>query len=724
MSSRHTRAGDMIGTVLYMAPEQFHGADADRVSDIFSFGDVAYELLCGEHPFFGTDVGAIMYKITSTDPAPLRSRLAEIPPRLEAVIHRALAKDRDLRHQGLEDVVYDLQSILQDLKKQRAQGLLREIRPVLEAGDNEAVLRCIRQVLELDPANIEAREMRDELQQRLQQEVIRARLEVLVEQGDSQLRQRQFTEAIGTYESALRLDRTNLTVLERIESARALLAARRASMRLLGEARLQADAGELEAALATAKHAVAEDEGNPEGPAAVRRFEEMIAERERQAEFERALAAAEELRSNGTYDGALAALEALEAEWPGNARIASVRTQARREQAEERRRLRHQEYERRLAACRELLGAEDWERAIAELEEIREEYPEEDAAVPYLAQARDALERERQRQAIAAAIEQAGVEEAAGRLEAALGVIEEAARRYPEATELARRRDEIQAAIEAKRRQERLAEVVAATETALAMGPPAVAVETARRALAEFPDDAVLRELLERALEAKADLDRREYIDAILASAGSLEERGLWSQAHAEVTGALEIHPESAELIAAEARVAERIAEQERRIRTHSDAIEAALAAHDCSRAISAAQQAQAEFPAEPLFLDLAIRAWRERRRQELRTSGDHVRHYLKSEQLEKAELYIETLRPVFGRDAVWQLLQKEAGQRRRVRDGLQLAEQHLSEGRFEQAEQVLGKLADEDISGGTVIHKLNELRSARARGAQAGGAS
>src|SRR5262249_1134326 len=94
-SARLTQKGAVIGTASYMPPEQLRGADCDALSDIFSWGVVAYELLAGRHPFHAEHAAAMMYAITSRDPDPLQQHAPGCPPALEEIILRALAKDRD-----------------------------------------------------------------------------------------------------------------------------------------------------------------------------------------------------------------------------------------------------------------------------------------------------------------------------------------------------------------------------------------------------------------------------------------------------------------------------------------------------------------------------------------------------------------------------------------------------------------------------------------------------
>ncbi|WP_441286495.1 serine/threonine-protein kinase [Sorangium sp. KYC3313] len=103
-----TRTGMVLGTPAYMAPEQAKGDEIDPRADIYAVGAVLYHALTGRRPFERSDPTAVLLAVMTEEPPPLRSLNPEIPPGLEAVVQRAMAKEREGRHASMGELASEL----------------------------------------------------------------------------------------------------------------------------------------------------------------------------------------------------------------------------------------------------------------------------------------------------------------------------------------------------------------------------------------------------------------------------------------------------------------------------------------------------------------------------------------------------------------------------------------------------------------------------------------
>lgn len=122
-----TTTGEIKGKFAYMAPEQILGAEVDQRADLFAVGIMLYLLTTGRHPFKNHNSAGVLHSISSDEPAPSPSlEQPDYPAALEAVVMKALHKQRELRWSSAEEMRSALEQAIPEAFARGADARVRE----------------------------------------------------------------------------------------------------------------------------------------------------------------------------------------------------------------------------------------------------------------------------------------------------------------------------------------------------------------------------------------------------------------------------------------------------------------------------------------------------------------------------------------------------------------------------------------------------------------------
>jgi len=514
--SSMTMTGQVLGTVMYMSPEQVQGQKVDARSDVFSLGIVLYELLTYQKPFTGEDVPTIFFKILNEPPEPIFTYLPQCPAELEKIVQRALAKDRNQRYQSTEDMAFDLQRVADSLKRDTVEVYLQQGQLSLQNKDFTVAKECLQRVLEIDSSHEVAKNLLSAVRESIQAQQRTQKVEEHLRQAREAIQLEHYEDAIGLLEETLLLEPSNqdaqsckkLAVEQRDRREKIRRHLERAEG-LAGKAEFPRAKVELESLLAI----------DPENTAARSMMDWVVkelTEQERLRQVREYLEGARTRFAEMNFAKANELLDKAREIDPGNIEIQALTQMVRSaEEKEERRKL----LVKRIAEIEDKLGKNELDLAAAFSDEALRAFPDDPQVIRIHAQVLRRVEINKRRTYVDEQLQAARDLLQKNEHAAARAVLEKACETVPEDHRLAAYLKTVleaqeQAALGAARQ-----EAIREANNQIRADNFAAAIEGLEKSLARSGQSAEVMDLLQFARERLADQQREEQIRSVLSRA-------------------------------------------------------------------------------------------------------------------------------------------------------------------------------------------------------------
>ena len=367
-------ASQIMGTLYYMSPEQVNGQPSDGRTDLFSTGVVLYQLVTNRLPFQGQSTTNTLLKITMEPPPPLKDFVPVYPPELEAIVLRALTKDRERRYQSADEMAFELRQMQGHLKQELIDHNMEEVAVLMKRADLCKAKDRLIQVLKIDQQNTKANQLLREVLGQIQRQEVNAQVTKLRERAEEALAQNQYPSAQECLDRALSLDKNNTELQGLREQVRQ--AAERAER--LQQALKTAEADHSEGLFDTAKEAVEKALELAPDDAQAKALHRLIhrdrEERSRQKQMENFLGKARDEISARRFTAALEVLKEAQALDPDTPQVQALLESATAGQEQERRR---RELEALTREVEEALSRDDYRAACAKANEGLSRFPGE-----------------------------------------------------------------------------------------------------------------------------------------------------------------------------------------------------------------------------------------------------------------------------------------------------------------------------------------------------------
>jgi eukaryotic-like serine/threonine-protein kinase len=498
-----TQPNMMIGSRAYMSPQLYKGERADARSDIWAVGVSLYELLAYKRPFTGDSEAELMFHIIYERPEELMGLSPECTEELAAIVGKMLEKKSEDRYQSMDDLMHAIEPIWKMAQQATVTGLLADCQELVVAKDLQRAQALLKKALHIDVGNSQAKSMLEKVSVELRRSEILPRLKEHLDRGEGYLKAGQLREAKAEAQAALGLDSKHEPAQKLLAEVEAAAAKAQQLEQKLKLTKQRLAEGALTEAAAALGQALEMDDANLQAQELKRQIDEERVRREKRKKLGEILHRARTLWTELKYDECLSVIAAASQEFPNEPELKKLQESAKADQAELAK-------QKQTAEVRRLLGQQNFADARKILDVLIVEHPH-DTAVKNLQNLSLQEEQEQKRQKrLETEITSLRAMLGAGKYKQVVTKGDPLLKEFPQEYELKELVNYAQGEVaqqEQKRKEEEREKQIQGFLMCERYGE---ALDTARKAVEEFPKQDAFRKLATEAEALKKEQDDRE----------------------------------------------------------------------------------------------------------------------------------------------------------------------------------------------------------------------
>ncbi len=697
LETSKTQTGMLLGTFAYMSPEQYHGEHADARSDIWSFGVLLYELLAYQRPFKGQTPASLMHSICQQEPTPLPDVVADCPPALEKVIQKVLRKSPDERYQSMEELLLDLDPICKSLQSESVVVLVVQARELSEQGEYSQSRDLLRQVLQIDSTNTQARNLLDKVNSELRRSLLRPKLQQQVEKGRALLAEGKPLEAKAEAEIVLQLDSSFEPGQALLREVQEEISRVRQLAEWMDAAKQRMAQGMLEEAEELLSKVLGAEPANPQALSLQLQVSTEKAERLKRLRLHEQMQLARGLWTQQNYGECIQLLLELQKEFSGEEEIPRLLETAREDQA-------NQQRSQGLADARSMLASRRYDECKALLADLQKQFPGDDEILELQKKVIDDQRKQRRSQAVA----EARGHFAARRYDDCDSLLNSILKEFPGDEEVL----QLQKHVLEDQRKQRRAQSVTEARSLFAERHYDDCGSLLNSILKEFPGDEEVLQLQKHVVEDQRMQRRAQSV----AEARSLFAARRYDGCGSLLTSLLKEFPNDEEILQLQKNVIED--QRKQRMLGSLSEVRNLLAAKRYDDSISRLTSLQKEFPDEDDISRLLENALADKAEQQRQQGVAKARKLLTSRRHEECETLLQDLLKEFPSDdeipKLLDVVRKERAEQRKLQ-GLTEARSLLGSRKYEECLALLARLLSEYPNDNDISRLLDTAREDRA---------